>query len=176
MKYLLSIDGATHVTGYALFSIETKKIITYGIIKSNDQDSMRLRVVQMIDGIYDLIKVYNPSQIVMEDVPPAINNSSTVLSLGILSGGILGLAHSSNIPIQYVSVSTWHSALQILKSTGDIKKQSIENANKKYRINLLYFSPNSKKNQDNEADAINIGRYFLGDFSTEKYFKKGVHK
>jgi Holliday junction resolvasome RuvABC endonuclease subunit len=171
MKYLLSIDGATHITGWALFNYENKNLIKYGVVCGGDF-SMRNRVVNMIDGINDLINKYHPFQIVMEDVPPAINNSSTVLSLGILSGGILGLSHSYEIPIQYVSVSTWHSALNILKSIGDIKKQSINMANSKYNISLIYKSINSKKNQDNEADAINIGRYFLNDYESKKYFGK----
>ena len=58
MKYLLSIDGATHITGYALFDIKNNKLIDYGTICSSNV-SIRNRVIEMIDGINDIISKSN---------------------------------------------------------------------------------------------------------------------
>lgn len=163
---LLSIDGATVTSGYAIFDKDNKTLLNYGKINiENKELSMRDRVIEMIDKFSEIIDTYNPDEIIMEEVPPAINNSSTVLALGILSGGILGLAHSKNIKIEYIPVPTWHSNLGIKKSNGEIKEQSINWVNNYYGLDLKYYSKSSKKNQDNESDAICIGSVWIGNYT-----------
>lgn len=162
-NYLLSIDGATEISGYAVFDKNTKELVHYGKIHIPRKDNpvMRDRVILMMEGFSEIMDEWNPSEVVMEEVPPALNNSSTVLALGILSGIILGLAHTHHLKVNYVSVSTWHSKLGILKSKGNLKEQSINWVNKRHNMDLLYKSPTSIKNQDNEADAIAIGTFWL---------------
>lgn len=175
-EYLLSLDGSTVATGASIFDINTKELIDYTVFKKDscEEKDMRKRVIYMIDCINNYIKLHKPKQIVMEQVVPAINNSSTVLALGILQGGVLGLAHSFDIPINFVEVPYWHSELGILKSKGDLKEQSISWVNNKYNLNLIYKSPSSKHNQDNEADSICIGSVYLGNYNKVKNrgFKK----
>ena len=174
-KYLLSIDGSTVGTGVSIFNIDTKELVDYQVFKKNSEEErdMRKRVIYMIDCISNYIKKYNPQKIVMEQVIPAINNASTVLALGILQGGILGLSHGFNIPIEFMDVPYWHSELNILKSNGDLKEQSIKWVNDKYNLNLIYKSPSSKYNQDNEADSICIGSVYLGNYIKTKKRKIG---
>lgn len=175
-EYLLSIDGSTVATGASIFDMNTKNLIDYTAFKKDRKEEldMRKRVIYMIDCISDYIKLYNPKQIVMEQVIPAINNASTVLALGILQGGVLGLSHGLNIPIEFIDVPYWHKELDIKKSKGDIKEQSIKWANEKYGLNLIYKSPTSKYNQDNEADSICIGSVYLGNY--KKIKKRGFNK
>lgn len=162
---LLSIDGATVTSGYAIFDKDNKTLLKYDKVNVDDKElSMRDRVIKMIDEFGKIIDTYNPDEIIMEEVPPAINNSSTVLALGILSGGILGLAHSKGIEIKYIPVPTWHSILGIKKSKGEIKEQSINWVNEYYGLDLKYYSKSSKKNQDNESDAIAIGSVWIGNY------------
>ena len=174
-NYLLSIDGSTVATGVSIFDINNKKLIDYTVFKKdkNEEKDMRKRVIYMIDCISNYIKKYKPKRIIMEQVIPAINNSSTVLALGILQGGILGLSHGLNIPIDFIDVPYWHSELNILKSKGDLKEQSIKWVNDKYNLNLTYKSPSSKYNQDNEADSICIGSVYLGNYIKPKKRKIG---
>ena len=185
--YLLSIDGSTVSTGWSIFDKKTNKLIDYGVIKHTFQtslskqesaDNRRERILYMIDELQKVITKYKPNEAVAEDVPPTYkkrgNNSVTVLALGTLQGAMLGLSHMNNIPIHFVSVSTWHSCLGILKSKGDLKKQSIEWANTKHKISFLYKSPSSKFNQDDIADSICIGSFYLGNYQSETKTKLGV--
>lgn len=183
MRKLLSIDGSTTATGWAIYNKDTKELITYGVVKDDGKDR-RERVRNMIDGVKDVINEHNPENIVMEDVPPALNNSDTVLLLGILQGGILGLAKQLNTKIEWISVSTWHSGLKFYdgtkegKSKENMKRNSIAYANNKYGLNLIYKSPSSKFNQDNESDAICIGDFYLNRDEKENKSDKsdGVFK
>lgn len=167
---LMSLDGSTKATGVGLFNMNTKKLIDYTAFKKNpkDEKDMRQRVIYMIDEVTEYIKNHKIDKIVMEQVPPAINNSSTVLALGILQGGILGVAHSFNIPIDFITVPYWHSELGIKKSNGDLKEQSINWVNNKYGTDFKFYSPKSSKNEDDVCDAICIGAVYLGDYETSK--------
>lgn len=179
MNILLSIDGSTTATGWAVFNCETKELLDYGVFKS-DLEDRRDRIRFMINGIKETIQKYKPSHIVMEDVPPSINNSSTVLSLGVLQGGVLGLSFFEEISIDWTLVPVWHSDLDFYdgtkegKSSDNMKRKSIEFANSKYGLKLIYKSKSSKFNEDNQADAICIGCHYLGDYPKKE--KRGFGK
>lgn len=181
MNFLLSIDGSTTGTGWAIINKDTLKLIDYGVFKKTKAEEiiMRNRVIYMIDGLNEIIEKYNPNEIVMEEVIPMINNAYTVLALGILSGGVLGIAHARNIPINYITVASWHTALNFYdgttdgKKTDNMKQMSIEFANNKYNLNLIYKSKSSKFNSDNEADAVCIGCYYLGNYEKQNKAKFG---
>lgn len=167
---LLSIDGSTKATGVGLFDLDTKELVDYTVFKkdSKQEPDMRKRVMYMVDCVSQYIKGHKVKKIVMEQVIPAINNSSTVLALGILQGGILGVAHSFNIPIDFITVPYWHGELGITKSNGDLKEQSIKWVNDRYGTNFKFYSPKSSKNEDDVCDAIALGSVYLGSYEPKK--------
>lgn len=161
---ILSIDPSTTASGYAVFKDE--KLVEYGVWKQDgDKEYGRFyrhqRIVYMVQKLQEVAIKYHVDKIIAEAPPPAINNSETVLALGNLQGALLWMATNLNIPIEFIEVSTWHSALQILKSKGDLKQQSIKIANEQYGLELIYKAPKSKRNQSDEADAICIAYYYL---------------
>ena len=172
MNYLLGIDGSTVNTGWCIRDKDTLEFIDGAeiIIDSKQESCMRARVGYMIKEIEKIIDKYKPNEIIMEDVIPAINNGATVLALGILSGGVMGLANSRNIVISYVLPNIWQSALGFKKSNGDLKKQSIDFVNNKFNKNYNYVSPSSKKNQDNLTDSVCITCWKLNDYKYKKFF------
>lgn len=161
---ILSIDPSTMASGYAIF--KDNNLIEYGVFKKDvDKEGGRFyrheRILYMVDSLKEIVQKYKVDKIIAEAPPPAINNSDTVLTLGNLQGALLWMAYVCNVPIEFIEVSTWHSALQILKSKGDLKEQSIKFANENYKLNLIYKTPKSKRNQSDEADAICIAHYYL---------------
>ena len=86
------------------------------------------------------------------------------------------MCHTLGVEFDFVSVATWHSALGILKSKGDLKEQSINIANEKYGINLLFKSPSSKYNQDDIADSALIGAFYLGNYTKIEKIKKQLSR
>lgn len=182
MGILLSIDGSTTATGLSIFDTETKELLKYGVYKcdSKTEPDRRNRIWYMLNGVKEFIDTYHPTQIVMEEVPPAVGNSDTVLALGVLQGGVLCLAKQYGIPAEWISVSTWHSALKFFngtqegKSTDNMKQCSVEFANRTYGTQFIYKSKSSKFNQDNESDSVCIGHYYLhrDEYVAEKKKKK----
>lgn len=179
---ILGLDMSTQKTGYAIF--QDKQLIDYGCFEllSSDEKDWRKRITYMANEIGGLMKQYKIDKIYIEDVPPIINNSQTVKTLGALQGIILGVTSVFGVEVEFIPVETWknkvhinlsHSkeyiqAKKVLKGNNKTlekfkskvkayeKKMSIELVNEKMGIELLWKSLASKQNDDDIADAINI--------------------
>jgi hypothetical protein len=179
---ILGLDMSTQKTGYAIF--QDKQLIDYGCFEllSSDEKDWRKRITYMANEISGLMKRYKIDKIYIEDVPPIINNSQTVKTLGALQGIVLGVTSVFGIEVEFIPVETWKTKIninlshskeynQIKKSLkgnsraleklkGRVKayekKMSIDLANNKLGTELLWKSFSSKQNDDDIADAINI--------------------
>lgn len=182
---ILSLDMASNKTGYAYFNNE--ELIDYGLwdISNNGEKDWRKRIAQMAQFISDYCDNHKVDKIYAEDVPPISENVQTVKVLASLQGMLISLGIAKSIEIEFISVTTWKTKVGINldksaecrrivkkakaeKSAKDSsklrtwikgweKKISVEYANHIYGLNLIYKSPSSKFNQDDIADAINIG-------------------
>ena len=144
---------------------EDFSLVDYGEIHCDDEDVM-IRTNYMVDELQKIIKKYKTEldSAVVEDVPRNIKNINTTMVLGKLNGAVLYLLHKYNLAVDLIYPSTWHSKLDILKSKGDIKQQSIEWVNKHYNTDFKYYSKSSKKNQDNITDPIAMACAVLGNY------------
>lgn len=175
-KIGLFLDLSTKSSGWCIKNLITNELLEYGRIEKyrEEEKDMRKRVLYMMDNIRVIIDKYEPNKVVMEDVVPTINNSCTVKALAILQGVVVGMCHTLDMEFDFVQVSQWHSALGILKSKGDLKEQSINIANKKHGTEFIFKSKSSKFNEDDIADSVNIGTYYIGDY--EKVQAKTVSR
>ena len=96
----------------------------------------------------------------MEDVPLKARNPKVLVQLGAVQGFFYGLVASFGIPIVFLNPSEWRSPMGLFDGTregtkrDELKKKSIEKANKLFGLDLLWVSPKSTRNQDDVADAI----------------------
>lgn len=76
MKTLLSLDLSTTCTGWSVFNIETKELVTYGTLKPSQKGLSKLvyprqQLTKMIDlgyQIRSLVDNYKPTHIVIEEI------------------------------------------------------------------------------------------------------------
>ena len=81
MNHLLSLDLSTSCTGYAVFDIDTKKLISRGLIKSSNKglDKMKYpekqlkRMMDMAERVITLVHNFRPSAIVIEEITGSKN-------------------------------------------------------------------------------------------------------
>lgn len=158
----MGIDASTNKTGWSIF--KDNKLIDYGVIEpTNPKDEWKNRIRTIMPQLANIIDKYNPNIAYVEDVPLMLNGGrKTLVILGAVQGSIIGLFSSRYIPVEFIPVSTWRSALNLFTGKKEdtkrehMKQSSIEYANKIFEINLKWVSPNSKKNEDDIADAINV--------------------
>lgn len=158
MSKTLGLDMSSNKSGYALF--DDKKLITYGLWEPKDKMEWRDRVIYMGEQLDDFLKHNEVNQVYCEDVPLMMKNPQTLKMLSALQGVLMGICVANNVKVTFISVSTWRSALGLFDKTqkgkerDEMKQKSIEMANKTFGLNLVYKSPSSKFNQEDEADAI----------------------
>lgn len=165
-NYLISCDCATHIFGWAIINKVDFSLVDYGQIECYEDDVI-VRTNYMVDELQKIIKKYKNDLIsaVVEDVPKQFQkNIVTTVTLAKLNGAVLYLLHKYNIDVELIYPSTWHSKLDIRTAKGDVKKQSIDWVNDKYRLDLKYYSKSSKKNEDNIADPIAMACVALGNY------------
>lgn len=184
--YILGLDMSTQKSGYAVFEVSDKRkeLIDWGCFEmlSSVEKDWRVRIKYMANQLGELMEQYEFSKVYIEDVPPIINNSQTVKTLGALQGIVLGVTGVYVTQLEFIPVETWKTQLNInlshskeynkvkkdLKGNkkdleslkGKVKayekKMSIDLANRYFGLGLRWKSFGSKQNDDDIADAINI--------------------
>lgn len=184
--FILGLDMSTQKTGYAVFEISDnkKELIDYGCFEmlSSIEKDWRIRIKYMANQLGELMEQYEFSKVYIEDVPPIVNNSQTVKTLGALQGIVLGVTGVYAVSTEFIPVETWKNQLNINLShskeynrvkkdlKGDKKnleslkskvkayekKMSIDLVNRYFGLELRWKSFGSKQNDDDIADAINI--------------------
>lgn len=165
-EIILGLDCSTTSTGWSIF--DNKGLAAYGIIKPDGED-WRDRLVHQAPKLKEIIEKYQPTKIIMEDVPLNGKGGLKILVvLGAVQGMILGIASSYGIPIKFITPNEWRSKVGLFdgkrESTKreEMKQKSIELANKEFGLDLKWFSKSSKFNQDDISDSILIAySYFI---------------
>lgn len=148
---ILALDVSTTSTGYALYV--GNKLTKYGFIKPTGKDWL-VRVRKMADKVTELDEEYSIDTVVIEDTF-FLKNIKTVKKLCLAQGILLGQLPDAEL-IQ-VFPNTWkkHFGLGKGKATRDEQKQT------SISVAETLFLTGIKLNDD-EADAILMGRYVLG--------------
>lgn len=156
----MGIDASTTCTGIAIFKDE--KLIYYTAIRPKG-DNWRDRLFHEGPALSQIIQLYKPDIIYMEDVPlKASGGLKTLVILGGVQGFIYGIAASNGVPVHFVSPTVWRSKAKLFDGTIEgkkrdiLKKRAIEMANEKFGLNLKWNGPNSIKTEDDIAESILI--------------------
>ena len=157
---IMGIDGSTTSSGWAIFESDNCIRLDSGRIQFNDKD-WRERIFKEWKVFNKIIQKYHPEKIYIEDVPMK-DGKATILKLGSVQGMALCLASQYDIEIQFLLPSDWRSCLGLYDGTRQgthrevLKKKAVETANKLFGLNLLWVKEKSKKNEDDEAEALLI--------------------
>ena len=146
------IDASSSCTGVCIF--DDKELIYYEKFKPKKVVDFRHNTCDIIDMVIDVVNLYCPDIIYMEDVPTFVNKKRGVKPL-IALGAVQGifyrrLVYDYGYNVKYIAVSEWRKELDFLKGArgrDDQKAKAVEFANKIYGLQL-------KKSDDDIAEAI----------------------
>lgn len=142
MSMLLSLDQATHNTGYAIF--EDGNLLTYGVIQAEGKDCTD-RIMNTCDKVADMVLMYGIEEAVIEGIEYR-NNMKTYAQLANLQGALFRVFHESRIGVDVLSPATWRSAVGIHPA----KKREVQ---KQAAMDLVHDML-GRAVSDDEADAI----------------------
>ena len=157
---ILGIDPGLRVTGFGVIEIDSLKsngkisYITSGVIKTasakknvvageDDREELPARLKVILDGLFEVIDTYQPSQVAIEKVFVNVNPQSTLL-LGQARGAAISAAVIRNLSVAE------YTALQVKQSVvgnGHAQKEQVQEMVK--RLLNLPAAPSS-----DSADAL----------------------
>lgn len=157
---VMGIDGSTSSSGWAIFESEDCKRIDSGRIQPKGED-WREKIQQEWFMFSQIFEKYRPQKVYMEDVPMK-DGKPTILKLGAVQGMAICLAAQYGAKIQFLLPSEWRSGLNLYDGTRQgthrevLKRKAVETVNKLFGLDLLWVKEKSKKNEDDEAEALLI--------------------
>lgn len=149
---LIALDESTTSTGYAIF--ENEKLINYGAIVQKSKNVIE-RVSEIAYAIEDLIKLYNPNDIAIENVQITMS-APTAKSLMGLQLLIEILCYRNQINCHTLRTAHWRKVLGLSNSSkikrAEKKRETIDYVENKYGIKI---------DKDDISDAIAIGTAYI---------------
>lgn len=143
---ILSLDLSTKSSGFAVF--DDGELLEYGTIKSNDT-SYLVRNKIMADKVRVLLDTYGGFDHVVIEELKIITNQRTLVVLGILHGMVIRECQDTHTIL--VPPTVWRKPFNLNYKRNVAKKKAISLCRTKYKIPV--------KNDD-EAEAILLGKYF----------------
>lgn len=154
----IGLDLSTSCSGYGVF--KDNKLIAYGAIKPKGDD-WRDRIMDETMQLAGLLKKYSPDKLYIEDVPKKPGNN-TLLKLGAVHGMILSLCAGFKLNPTFLLPNEWRRKIGLYDGTREglkrevLKEKAIIMANDIFGLDLEWHGANSKKSQDDIAEAILI--------------------
>lgn len=155
----LALDDATHDTGWAVF--DGKELVQYGVITMT-QPTAVARIAGMKHWLACMVESYKPDFVGLEDIqlqqfgPRSSNNIEGVTTYKVLAqlqGVLENFLHENDINYGVVHTGTWRKDCEIKGKSRADKKMSAQ-----LKIKEWY----DISTDPDEAEAICIGRYFVG--------------
>ena len=97
---IMGIDPGLRITGFGVIDKTGQKLayVSSGCIKSNEKDSLPLRLKTLLDGISEVIATYQPAAAAIEKVFVNVNPQSTLL-LGQARGAAIAALVLADLPV-----------------------------------------------------------------------------
>jgi len=150
---VLGIDPGLTKTGFGLLSIsnDTPKIIDYGIIEPNKHDSLSKRLYSIYTDMNQLIEMFNPTIVSIEDIFYGRNVKSALL-LGQARGIAMLCAAKYDIPVFEYSAK---KVKQAITGNGNADKTQLQ-----YMIKQIFKLKHLPTPLD-ASDAIGIALCYI---------------
>ena len=144
---ILGLDTSTTATGYAI--LENGKLVKSGVIvPSKKLDSIH-RIIYIDEEIKKIYNKYMPDFICIEEMVAFRNANAMRVLIGLIYHLVIEYSKNDALVILVRPTEARKGKIKA-KRRNEIKKESVEYANMKYKINVK---------DDNESDAILIAEY-----------------
>ena len=144
----MGIDPGMALVGYGVIEIEENKVVlrTSGSIRTEKDDSVPKRLAEIMGDVRELIELYNPDVVSIEDLF-FFKNQKTIIPVAQARGVILAVVESLSVPIfEYTPMQV----KQVLTGYGRATKKEVEEM-----VRLIVVNKELPK-LDDTVDAIAI--------------------
>lgn len=160
---ILALDAATNTSGYAIY--DDGELVNFGIYKTNSELSLEARINSVKQWFLAAIEAWQPNFVGIENIQlQSFGHGQYQVelyrALANLQGVLVDTLFEAQIDHDLVYSSTWRKYCNV----GDDKGRENKKKAAQEKVKLWY---NQNCTQD-EADAICIGKYFVGLMASRK--------
>ena len=151
---ILGIDPGTNILGYAILSIENKKLnlLEANILKLSQKFTSTEKLATIYETVSNLIEKFEP-EVVSIEAPFYGKNPQSMLKLGRAQAAVILAAINKNLPVQEYSPREIKLAIT---GYGNASKEQVARMVK----SLLNYETDIKKYDITDAIAIALTHYF----------------
>ncbi|TWU43047.1 Crossover junction endodeoxyribonuclease RuvC [Novipirellula aureliae] len=157
---ILGIDPGLNTTGYGVIEINgsTISLCEAGIIRSRPKDSIEKRLLEIHNGVSEVIEAFGPKKMALEQLFSHYTRPRTAILMGHARGVICLAASQAGIPVCHFEPTR---VKKVLTGNGHAPKHQMQQA-VKVQLSLATF-PEPADVAD--ALAIALCGHHLGDMS-----------
>ena len=101
---ILTLDQATHQTGFCVLDKDTNEFVAFGTVKANKKKETSLRIHDISRWVKKAIAEYKPDMIIIEDIQFQSNNK-VYKTLAQLQGVLIDTCIEENRAVGYMETS-----------------------------------------------------------------------
>jgi len=147
MAVVLGIDPGSRITGYGVIDVQGDRMeyIDSGCIRMDTKAELPGRLKQIFEGIDEVVRLYRPQQVGVEQVFMA-KNAGSALKLGHARGAAIVACTLQNIPVFEYSA---RQIKQAVVGSGSAEKTQVQQM-------VCYLLKLANTPQEDAADALGV--------------------
>jgi crossover junction endodeoxyribonuclease RuvC len=124
---VLGIDPGLNITGYGVLEVAAggPRLCEAGVVRGSDRRSLVARLVELFDGITDVIEQLRPCAMALEQLYSHYQRPRTAILMGHARGVICLAAARANVPVVSYSAT---QVKKVLTGNGRAKKDQVQRA------------------------------------------------
>lgn len=169
MLRILGIDPGLNITGYGVLEVNGNalKLCEAGVVRGRTRESLTARLVEVHDGVVDVIRSLKPNAMALEQLYSHYNQPRTSILMGHARGVICLAAAQAGIPVVHYSAT---QIKKVLTGNGRAPKTQMQQAIQ--RELRLVAAPEPADVAD--ALAVSLCHYYLSVRSSLAAETKGA--
>jgi crossover junction endodeoxyribonuclease RuvC len=123
---ILGIDPGLNITGYGVIDIapgRPPKICEAGVVRGKTRESLTARLVEIHEGVVDVIKSLKPAAMSLEQLYSHYNQPRTAILMGHARGVICLAASLAGVPVVHYSAT---QIKKVLTGNGRAPKSQMQ--------------------------------------------------
>lgn len=124
---VLGIDPGLNTTGYAVLErvLKYPRVCEAGVIRGTTRGSLTARVKQIFDGLTEVIAVFSPAAVALEELYSHYARPKTAILMGHARGVICLAAEQAGVPVANFSAT---QVKKTLTGSGRASKLQVQRA------------------------------------------------
>ncbi len=124
-RRILGVDPGLRTTGYGVIELHggTPQLVEGGVLQPNPDRPLEQRLVQLHDGIVEVLRATRPDRMVVEELWTAYGHPQTAVLMGHARGVLMLAAGAAGVPVEHLAHTVVKRALA---GSGSARKAQVK--------------------------------------------------